>query len=318
MYRASDLTVSVIARGRPELLEATLSNIAETSPSDVVLQVLLNPPRNDVSEVVTRRYAQWPGTLKVFSTSKPLNFADAHNLALKYIETPLVNFMGDDDVSIGPRLSRQLDFLNTETDVIACGTYAYRVGGRPGQGLKVGGRMAVGPSTRAECEALVAGGQLIYMVFPSVVAQTERLRFVGGFRREFGIAADVDLWSRLALHGPVVSVPEYLFGFRIHDGSGSTSLFWEGQERTRYAEACAKARSQGTTEPTIDEWREAWNAQRSVRRWLVGRRSASKYYFRRAGAAFVEQRYPTTARYLLTSFLLSPRTTFGKLREQLG
>jgi Glycosyl transferase family 2 len=318
LYHASDLTVSLIARQRPELLDVTLESIAETSPSDVVLQVLLNPPQDDVSEVVRRFGMRWPGTFKVLSTSTPLDFVDAHNLALEHVDTPLVNFMGDDDVNIGPRLSRQLDFLNTETDVLACGTYAYRVGGRPGQKLRVGGRSAMGPSNRDACNALVANGQLIYLSFPSVVAQTRALRSIGGFRNEFGIAADVDLWSRLALLGPVLAIPEYLFGFRIHDASGSTALFWEGEERTRFAQACAKARSQGVTEPTLDEWRQAWNEEGPMTRWLTRRRSASRFYFRRAGAAFVERRYPTTARYLVASFLLSPGACFSKLHGQLG
>jgi hypothetical protein len=318
MYHARDLTVSLIARRRPELLDATLQSIAETSPSDVALQVLLNPPQDDVSEVVRRFSMQWPGTFKVLSTTTPLDFVDAHNLALEHVETPLVNFMGDDDINMGPRFSRQVDFLNTEVDVLACGTYAYRLGGRPGQKLKVGGRAAMGPSTRGACKDLVARGQLIYLAFPSVVAQAQALRSIGGFRKELGIAADVDLWSRLALRGPVLSIPEYLFGFRVHDASGSTSLFWEGEERMRFAQACAKARSQGVAEPTLDEWRKASNEERLVTRWLMRRRSASRYYFRRAGAAYVERRYPSTARYLVTSFLLSPRSCLGKLHGQLG
>jgi GT2 family glycosyltransferase len=318
VYHAGDLTVSLIARRRPELLEATLASIAETSPTEIVLQVLFNPPQDDVHEVVRRFARQWPGVVKLLSTNTPLNFVDAHNLALQHVETPLVNFMGDDDVNVGPRLIRQLDFLNTETDVLACGTFAYRVGGRPGQKLKMGGRAAIGPSTRGACDALVRSGQLVHLAFPSVVAKTEALRSIGGFRREFSIAADVDLWSRLALLGPVLSIPEYLFGFRVHDASGSTSLFWEGEERTRFAAACAKARSQGVPEPTLQEWRDASSQERFVNRWRTKRASTSRYYFRRAGAAFVERRYLTTARYLMTSFLLSPQACLGKLHGQLG
>lgn len=318
MYHTTDLTVSLIARRRPKLLEATLASIAKTSPSNATLQVLLNPPEEDVSRVVERFRAHWSGEFKVLSTSMPLDFVDAHNLALHHVGTPLVNFMGDDDVNMGPRLQRQLEFLNSETDVLACGTYAFRVGGRPGQKLKIGGRAAMGPTTRGACEALVKSGELVYLAFPSVVAQTEALRSIGGFRKEFGIAADVDLWSRLALLGPVLAIPEYLFGFRVHDASGSTALFWEGEERRRFAQACARARSQGLTEPTIDEWMRASSKEKLVTQWLRRRRSASRLYFRRAGAAFVEQRYPATGRYLITSFLLSPRACVEKLHGQLS
>jgi hypothetical protein len=318
MYLSSDLTVSLIARRRPELLETTLESIAYTSPSEIVLQILLNPPQDDVREVVRRFSQEWPGALRVLSTGTPLDFVDAHNFALQQVETPLVNFMGDDDVNLGPRFSRQLKFLNVETDVLACGTYAYRLGGRLGQKLRIGGRAAMGPCTREACKSLVASGQLVYLAFPSVVAKTQALHSIGGFRKEFGIAADVDLWSRLALLGPVLSIPEYLFGFRVHDASGSTALFWEGEERMRFAQACAMARAQGVTEPTLAEWREALGEEKRLTRWLMRRRSASRYYFRRAGAAFVERRYPSTARYLATSFLLSPTSCLGKLHGQLG
>jgi hypothetical protein len=137
LYHASDLTVSLIARQRPKLLEATLESIAETSPSEVVLQVLLNPPQDDVSGVVRRFGMRWPGTLKTLSTSTPLDFVDAHNLALEQVETPLVNFMGDDDVNIGLRLSRQLVGHTRIVWVGAQGRSSRLADGRPWDPLPV-------------------------------------------------------------------------------------------------------------------------------------------------------------------------------------
>jgi hypothetical protein len=315
---AKDLTVSVIARGRPSMLECTLRNLVETSPAGVTLQVLENPPRDDVHEVIVNVQGEWPGRVKLLRTNRSMNFVDAHNFALQHVDTTLVNFMGDDDLNLPGRLQKQLQVLTTEQDVLACGTFAYRVGGRLGRAPRIGGRMAIGPTSRDACRSILLSGELIYMVFPSVIARSAALRAVGGFRPEFGIAADVDLWTRLAACGPVLAIPEYLFGFRIHDGSGSTSLYWEGEERTRFARACAQARAEGAPEPLFDHWRKAWNAQRRDVKWRVRRAARSRYHFRRAGAAFLEARYGTAAQQLMTSVWLSPHAAVSKLLQQLG
>ena len=82
--------------------------------------------------------------------------------------------------------------------------------------------MDLGPIDLREYEEYAGKGRLLYLVFPSVVVRTGVLKDLGGLRAEFGTAADVDLWTRLAEAGPVLALPERLFGFRVHDQAAST------------------------------------------------------------------------------------------------
>jgi hypothetical protein len=44
---------------------------------------------------------------------------------------------------------------------------------------------------------------------------------VGGYRREFPVGEDVDLWLRMAEAGKMANLPEYLVQYRLHDESVS-------------------------------------------------------------------------------------------------
>ena len=57
---------------------------------------------------------------------------------------------------------------------------------------------------------------------PSVMVRRSAFDAVGGFDQErFGIAADLDMWVRLSLDGPLVLVHEYLMGYRHYTAQWS-------------------------------------------------------------------------------------------------
>ena len=313
---ASSLTISVIAVDRPEMLDVTLHSLRETAPAGATLQLLLNCCGPRTQDLASQAIDAWQGPIRILRTETRLGFAEAHNLALAEVTTPLVNFMSDDDISFDNRLQRQLHVLDSNRDISAVGTFAYRIGGRRPDEIRRLGRMDLGPLTREECRVTLDEGKLVYFTFPSVVARVADLRAIGGLRPEFGVAADVDLWTRLAARSPVLVIPEHLFGFRIHDGSASTAQFHEARRLTRYARACARARLRGEPEPSASDAGAA--DDRWLRKLRLRLETESLYNFRRAGAAWLEGRRLAAAWRLFRSFVAWPPSWAGKLKEQLG
>ncbi|PWB82110.1 MAG: hypothetical protein C3F08_00435 [Candidatus Methylomirabilota bacterium] len=310
-----ELTVSIIAIDRPVYLQQAVASLFPTTPAGATLQITLNACGADTRGVADAALARWRGPTRRLTLERRLNFAQAHNFALREVQTEFVNFMGDDDVNLEPKLLRQLRLFENE-DVLAVGTFARRVGGRPGGPLRSKGYMDVGPTSVEEMRRQLECDQPIHLVFPSVVVRTKAIRDVGGFREVFGPAADVDLWTRLAERGTVLAIPERLFGFRVHDESGSSRQFFEARHLVRYAQSCLAARQRGLVEPTLAEYeRSRGGLPTRVRRRLE---DVSRYNFRKAGAAWLEQRYLSSLTRVAVSFVASPVECLRKVAEQSG
>ena len=95
---------------------------------------------------------------------------------------------------------------------------------------------------------------------------------------------------------------------------GIWTQFREARILTRFARACACARSRGRSEPTLAESRERGLLDELV----FGLRTRSLYSFRRAGAAWLEQRYLVASWRLVLAVLAWPPAGLGKLKEQFG
>lgn len=63
---------------------------------------------------------------------------------------------------------------------------------------------------------------------PGIVVRRSAYEQVGGYRTDLPHAADWEMWTRLAAHGPMVFVDEVLARYRKHDGSHTSTLVRSG------------------------------------------------------------------------------------------
>ena len=134
----------------------------------------------------------------------------ARNAGIQAARSPWIAFLDDDDVWAPQRLSLMLAAVRD-----AGADYAY------GSALVVDPRlrpMWIVPAAPPErllqallrYNAVVAGAS-------NVVVRADLVRRLGGFDESFSVAADWDLWLRLAADGQAVSVPEPLLGYVRHE-----------------------------------------------------------------------------------------------------
>lgn len=143
---------------------------------------------------------------------------NALNLAFALCHTPFIARMDADDLALPDRLRRQLDFLVANESVVACGTGALMVDpkGRP--------LCPVGVKTdhAGIMESLLQGSGTA-IVHPSLMARTDAVKSIGGYREAYRHVEDFDLYLRLSEIGQLANLPEILLHYRQHTASANVS-----------------------------------------------------------------------------------------------
>ena len=200
-----------------------------------------------------------------------LGVAAALNRGLEAARAPLVARLDADDTAETTRLARQAAFLEHRRDVGLVGTWAYEIDGYG----RVRGRRTPDTDSRSLKRWLEEGNPFIHS---SVMARTELLRALGGYRAAFQAAEDYDLWLRVAEVSEVANLPEFLVSYRMHTRGVSRRDGLRQAFSVRLAQRASTARRERANDPADEldgppDWRcardEAFYAEDAgLYRWL--------------------------------------------------
>jgi GT2 family glycosyltransferase len=124
--------------------------------------------------------------------------------------------MDSDDVALSERLRRQVDYMECHPECVCLGTAVRMVGPD---------LMPICDEPRAldhetiDCRTLAGSGSAIRQ--PVAMFRAEGVRAIGGYRTEFLIYEDADLYLRLAETGRLANLPDVLLLYRQRMGSAS-------------------------------------------------------------------------------------------------
>lgn len=317
-FTAEDLTVNICTVDRDEMVEACLQSLIDTTPTGVSLQIVFNASPERMRTRVKELASQWDGPTAFIELDEMVPVDESHNRALAGVSTPLVNFMGDDDVVLGNRLPLILNAFNSiEPTPAVVTTFARRIAGDPFEPA-IGSAKELGPTTVDEWRTWHGSGEPFEMLWPGAVLQTEQLRSIGGFEPPFSLSFDNRIFSQLSFLGPVLSLKDEQFGFRIHQGSMSTSN-WRGQNQiVRFVRACHQANLAGRVEPTLEEFRSAEAADPWLVRTKRDLRDRSRVHFRKGGALALSGDRLAGAGHMALSMVLWPPAFIDKVADQIG
>lgn len=217
-----------------------------------------------------------------------------------------------DDLSLRNRLQAQAKSLleNSGLSMVSCWSYAI---GPEGEDLWENKRS--GDSTAATRDLLER------LIGPpghgSVMFRRADYREVGGYRSQFLLAQDIDLWLRLAEVGDLGYVPEFLYAFRVSEGGASSDHRTRQHQLGALALSCHAARIAGESELPILERvqglsREARHSKRSASTWK------GSYFI---ASCLLRRKDPRAAGYFRSALRrrpISPRAWFGLIRSRLG
>jgi glycosyltransferase involved in cell wall biosynthesis len=145
--------------------------------------------------------------------------AAAQNTGIDAARGDLVALLGADDLMEPDNLTRKVDVLATQPDVVLVHGPASPIN-ESGM-LLFKPRRSTGPATVQHLFPQLLYGNSI--VASSVVMRRDALRAVGSFDTSLPYAEDWDLWVRLAFRSPFAYVPDPLVRLRVH-----ASMQWTG------------------------------------------------------------------------------------------
>lgn len=317
-YEIADLTIALNTVDRPDYLRAAVKSLLETTPEGVSLQVLFNGTDEATRDATIEQVRDWKGPTKFIHHSEIVPIDQSHNAALDAVETPLVNFMGDDDVVLAERLTRIIDTFNCTDPLPSVVTsFARRIAGDPFDPV-LGSNKDLGPTTVEEWRAWHLSGEAFEVLWPGAVLRVDALRSLGGWEPEFSASFDNRIFSQMSFYGPVLAVADRSFGFRIHEGSLSTSKWGHQREIVRFIAACHNANIAALPEPTFAEFQASEKTDSAVTRITRELRDRSGLHFRVGGAKALSGERLSGASHLARAALLYPPAFVEKLRDQYG
>ncbi len=228
--------------------------------------------------------------------------AGARNTGLSEASGTLIAFLDQDDIWHPHKLAAQVP-LFADPEVAAVGALMTYLGPK-------GPMRATSGEIADHQRELIASAKLMPFAPSSMVIRAATLRNIGGFDRDLLVKAgpvdDLDVLSRVARVGRVLTVPEPLGLYRIHTEAGTFDQFYEMQRATRFLQ------DRISTGQKWEEWEEQHRSTRSERRF-----DRAKYLYRAGGLSIASGHRVRGAARLAGALAISPRYVVTRLRRQL-
>lgn len=163
----------------------------------------------------------------------------------------LIARMDADDIALPDRFLHQVEFMRAHPDVVCLGGGQILIDER---GRRIGPIVPPVDDLAIQEIALRGHGSICH---PTVMMRADALRAIGGYRRDFYPAEDLDLWLLLGELGPLANLAEPVIHYRIHSGSIS-GMAASGRQRDAMRGACAAAWCRRQRTDVVFEAGDAW------------------------------------------------------------
>lgn len=173
--------------------------------------VILDDASTDGTVERLREWAARDERIRLHESTRRLGLSRSSNAVVAQARAAIVARMDADDVSHPDRLRRQLEIIERTPDVAVVGTLC--------NGIDASGR-EVRPRDRWRLVRRSA-----YIPFPHGSAMFRREVFdkAGGYDEASDGGEDQQLFSKMAAHGRVVTLPDVLYSYRYH--ANNATLF---------------------------------------------------------------------------------------------
>jgi glycosyltransferase involved in cell wall biosynthesis len=172
--------------------------------------VIVDDASTDRSLSLVSELSQSDRRVKVISLKENSGIAVARNTGIAACSSDLVAMLDSDDICLPGRIERQLEQFYNDPDLVLSGTCAYLI---DDAGKQVGKISKPITDEQIKKTAFYAGP----FVQSSIMFRKQEILAVGGYRKEYSLIDDIDLYLRVIYSGKKTSnLPEYLIKYRVH------------------------------------------------------------------------------------------------------
>jgi len=203
------------ARNSRQYVERAVKSILEQSYSSFEL-IIMDDQSEDGTGELLRRLAKRDSRIILVRNQERQGVTRSLNIGLSRAQGDFIARQDADDWSAICRFERQLAYLECHPDLALVGTWASKVD-HEGTLLEI----KEWPTDPDKIEQHLLGRNVI--AHGSVLGRRELFVQCGGYREEFEISQDRDLWLRAVEQFRLGNVPEPLYSLRIHRESVSAN-----------------------------------------------------------------------------------------------
>lgn len=275
--------------------------------------IIVNDGSTDNSLSICQRYANEDDRIKLIDLGRNVGRCHALNYGIEIAQYPWIAIMDADDIALPHRFKRQMKAIEEDPEVITWGSYISHINST-GKVLSVN---KVGPSTHEEMNQRIQQGIPVFIMHPTALIRKDIVEQVGGYNQAFTPAEDIELFSRVIEHGPILAIPEVLLLYRIHGRSLSMTNMAVQQQYTNYVKLRYENRLTNTPMLTLEDYLEAQKKKSFLQRLRWQMQLTRSLYYRRAGMAYGEGKWIKALSYFAFSAIIDPRYAIPRVWQQL-
>jgi glycosyltransferase involved in cell wall biosynthesis len=237
---SSKVSVVMAVYNEAEYISTAIESILRQTFEDFEF-LIIDDGSSDKTPEIIKHYAERDGRIRHLVNETNKGLPTSLNRGIEAANGEYIARMDADDRSLPERFERQVEFLETNSDVHVVGCNVRVIGVN---GEYFGDREF--PQDGRDPDTLQQEGPQV--AHPSVMMRRTSVRAVDGYRTAFKYAQDLDLWIRMARkYGPqfLYVLPQPLFEYRL-----SPSKYRRNQVRDIYASYAGK---EGGKNPSLAE-----------------------------------------------------------------
>lgn len=206
--------------------------------------IVIDDGSSDGTWEVLRDLAHEDARVRLVRNTENLGVAESRNRGTALARGEFIGVVDADDISLPERFGVQVAYLRRNPEIGAVGAMM-RLMDENGQVSEHISRWPILPGHVAW--VLCFGSAIPH---PASMIRSQLLRQVGGYRREYAVAHDYDLWQRLSAHTKLSSLPDVLVHYRRHTTNITTTLAYRGASEVQ---AIARRAMRETLGVEVDE-----------------------------------------------------------------
>lgn len=220
MKREPVISVVMAIYNEPiEWIEESINSILEQTFTDYEYIIILDNPNNSKVKTYVEEISKQDDRINFIVNLNNLGLTKSLNIGLKLAKGKYIARMDADDLSVPDRFKKQVDFLESNTQIIACGSWIKRFG------IKNDEVKYISDNEVIYNEFTYPNPFLSPIAHPAACIRRDFLIENNIFyNEEYTVAQDYGLWNDILLKkGKLSNINDFLLLYRVSDSQITTT-----------------------------------------------------------------------------------------------
>ena len=270
--------------------------------------IIVDDGSADSTLSIAQSYAARDPRIRVIAAEHQGN-GGARNVGLQLAAGPWIAVMDADDQAMPERFATQLAAAEADPEVVVWGAASYNV--------DVDGNLLtiynMGPASKDEFERMRRHAEIVQVSHPTAFYRRDLALAIGGYDNAFKVSTDAEFFDRMALHGPILTLPVPLMKSRIMSSSLTMQRYREQRFNARYVSDRQRRRLAGLPPISLDEYRLQLQRAPLWQRARMRQDELEDLFYLRAGMAYGQKNLIRAGQYFILSVLINPFYAIPKI-----